>query len=1134
MMFILQGRIAGLIGLIAVLTVPLDGSLATDYFVSKTGDDSQTGLSREKAFATVQKGVDALAAGDTLTIGPGEYLESVQRSGLGTEAHDTVIQAELPGSVVLRGDVAVGPFRKVSGTQFVYETDCDRSVQAINEVDTLTALAEMPNVGELDAAPARWHYDREKKKLYVSSSDWGDAQNHRYTASVIQSDGLYLNSPRRVVINGLVVRGFNNAMPDPWAPSYREMNAGLKVVWGILIFQGQGCVVRNCTAFLNGGGIGVNNGQSPDLKLRGRRTIVEGCTAYGNHSKIDSYFAAGIGIYCSDADEIRDCYVYRNNAFGARFYGAPGEPSKIIRTLAWGNWGNLGDFQLHTGESGARIENSVSLGGFSNIKESIHSITGTQRGYPEDNISLLPESGAPPDLDREFADPANFDFRLQGDSRFRSSGPGGKDRGPYPYEANVFYVGMDGDDLADGLSIRGAWKTLARATKALRPGDTLYLQPGIYAGDLELPEQRAESGIIAIRGRGVKPVVIQGGMRLKGAGGLEFERLNFFGEARMNGGGNIAFRNCGFTSADTGMSASGVKGLSVTHCQFTGFQKAALVLNGCQQVNLSGNLYDNSSGFALQSNGIEGIRYSDYNSYTKTANGWEIAEELLDFTEVQMNHEQHSLAMAPVFTRENDVPVLQNRSDFLAVGPLGKPIGPFRDEKPLERFVLLSGPEVHSVSATTANIKWKTSLPATCTLAWGETPECTETAVFDVNYSANYSLTGLKPGQAYYFKIKSLRVPDDKAAEIEAVATEALGDAISFATLEKNPAPRVYRVDPDGDDRNSGLDRASAWRTIQHAANNVNVGDTVLVAAGKYPERVRLQATGEEGLPITFKAVPGEKVVMDGVETALNSAFVVAGKSHLVFDGFTFLDFNRNNEQGWHPGRAGEFNLYQCRNITVSRCFSDGRSGYTAPFLNAWHVDGLLMKNCVVLGKFVGLSFAYPTANVRIENNVFAGTLITHAVFGRSVSAESVPRIEKNIFTDNMPAKAGRNIPAFNMGEDALVKNNCFYLRSFFPPDKRFARAENTTFQQEESAGLLIDPLFANPRFSGVTTPDPAFKPSWDMGYAIDDSPDRLMDAKLQLNFSDFFATDPELVKRGIGLQPEAFRDFHFQSAGNP
>ena len=37
-----------------------------------------------------------------------------------------------------------------------------------------------------------------------------------------------------------------------------------------------------------------------------------------------------------------------------------------------------------------------------------------------------------------------------------------------------------------------------------------------------------------------------------------------------------------------------------------------------------------------------------------------------------------------------------------------------------------------------------------------------------------------------------------------------------------------------------------------------------------------------------------------------------------------------------------------------------------------------------------------------------------------------------------------------------------------------------------------------------------------------------MLDASLKLDFDSFFTTNPELIKRGIGLQPEAFKDFHF------
>ena len=68
-------------------------------------------------------------------------------------------------------------------------------------------------------------------------------------------------------------------------------------------------------------------------------------------------------------------------------------------------------------------------------------------------------------------------------------------------------------------------------------------------------------------------------------------------------------------------------------------------------------------------------------------------------------------------------------------------------------------------------------------------------------------------------------------------------------------------------DARKGLDtnaggRTAPWRTIQNAADLLAPGDTVLVSAGSYPERVHLTRSGATGRPITYQA--SGKVVMEG------------------------------------------------------------------------------------------------------------------------------------------------------------------------------------------------------------------------------------------------------------------------------
>ena len=64
--------IAVLLGAMIAFLSSVQGA---EHFVSKQGSDANNGTNRAAAFLTIQKSVDALKPGDTLTIGPGEYFE---------------------------------------------------------------------------------------------------------------------------------------------------------------------------------------------------------------------------------------------------------------------------------------------------------------------------------------------------------------------------------------------------------------------------------------------------------------------------------------------------------------------------------------------------------------------------------------------------------------------------------------------------------------------------------------------------------------------------------------------------------------------------------------------------------------------------------------------------------------------------------------------------------------------------------------------------------------------------------------------------------------------------------------------------------------------------------------------------
>ena len=189
-----------LLVMVAAVQTP---SQAAEYFVSTQGDDARDGKTMATAFGTIQKGLDALAPGDTLTIGPGEYRQTARRKGLGDQDHDTLIRAAVPGTVLLRGDVPAPVFTRVKGYHFVHVADFDGDVQAVNEVDSLKILELTTSVEEVEFTPGSSFYDAQARKLYISPSDLQDASQHQYTVSVTPVDGLHLEAAVRVTVEGL-------------------------------------------------------------------------------------------------------------------------------------------------------------------------------------------------------------------------------------------------------------------------------------------------------------------------------------------------------------------------------------------------------------------------------------------------------------------------------------------------------------------------------------------------------------------------------------------------------------------------------------------------------------------------------------------------------------------------------------------------------------------------------------------------------------------------------------------------------------------------------------------------------------------------------------------------------------------
>lgn len=1088
---------------------------AREYFVSTQGDDQNDGSSMTQAFATIQKGVDALSPGDTLTIGPGEYRENVFRENLGNSDVDTTIRAALRGTVVLRGDVPAPQFTPVKGYRFVHAADFDQPAQVVNEVDTLRILEPASSIDVLEFS-AGCFYDTASKKLYIATSDLQPPEQHHYTITLDPEHGLYLRFPTRVIVDGLVATGHNSAVQRPTdnkAPGYRA-------AWGILLAHANQSVIRHCTAYFNGGGIAFDNTPYGP----GGGNLIEYATGFANYTR-HSGEGGNILAFSANNDTIAHSYAYISDMQGVRLYGNVTGPAIARHNLAWGN--ESADIFIKGGqaEKYGLVENSIALGDL-HVRVGSSNILSNRFKYATelwpDSIRFSDESRL--DLQQEFADPDNLDFRLQPQSRFRANDNQTADRGAFPYKPDIYYVSLQGSDQHDGLSTQEPWRTLDHAFSQLKPGDTLYLLPGVHPVSGSVQVAASEANPVSIRGRGTEPVILQGPLTVAGAEHVTFDRLTFTDPVQIVSAHSIALRNCRFLSEATAIHASNVTGLRITQSLFARFTQAAVSLERSSDVFLRGNIYDNAHGPAVITEDTQAILYANYNSYSDAQQAWKAGGQLRSLPET--GQEEASIVLQPQLSDEaHGRAELTNPEAFIGRGPLGRGLGPYHEFR--QRQMRLQGPVVHSTTDTTANIEWWSSVPAHFEVAWGDTPECVNQEKITTERYATLSLTDLEPGKTYYFKVVSAK-PARYADDIITQDLASSSEPMRFTTQSSPPSPKVYHVAMHGDDDHTGLSRQQAWRNVRHAADRANAGDTILIHEGEYHEAVWVRATGTKANPITFKSAPGEKVIFDGNSRAILTAFELINKHHITIDGIYFIHY------GKHRGEDGVISINDSNHVTLSRCFLNGKgAGYPNPFVHSNQADHLLIRNCVVTNAFHGM-LLYGKGKVTVEHCIFVQNMIQAVIFTTSQAD-----FHHNIVLDSKASKVkGVLLSGTRSAADIYnFRDNAFYLRVpdeertpivFYrdaasyrhgSPD-RFSIHGYDQYKNQAGSNLVTNPELVISQ--GKTIADKQGQPVDYIGDWIYSQP---------FDFNDLFTTHPQLKQRNIGLVPEDFRDFHFNQS---
>ncbi len=127
-------------------------------------------------------------------------------------------------------------------------------------------------------------------------------------------------------------------------------------------------------------------------------------------------------------------------------------------------------------------------------------------------------------------------------------------------------------------------------------------------------------------------------------------------------------------------------------------------------------------------------------------------------------------------------------------------------------------------------------------------------------------------------------------ATVSGISLALLSHRRTYAADKETSTPggTIYYVSPTGSDSASGISSAP-WRTLQKAANTLRAGQTAIVSAGNYGERVSITRSGTQAAPITLQVANSATVRLLG--------FDITG-SNWILSGFD-ISTQTNGGQGY-------------------------------------------------------------------------------------------------------------------------------------------------------------------------------------------------------------------------------------------
>ncbi|HEV3204148.1 MAG TPA: right-handed parallel beta-helix repeat-containing protein [Gemmataceae bacterium] len=252
----------------------------------------------------------------------------------------------------------------------------------------------------------------------------------------------------------------------------------------------------------------------------------------------------------------------------------------------------------------------------------------------------------------------------------------------------------------------------------------------------------------------------------------------------------------------------------------------------------------------------------------------------------------------------------------------------------------------------------------------------------------------------------------------------SLATHLRLEVMENRLVLSVYYVAPNGND---GFDGSSQhpWQTLQHAADGVGAGDTVIVRAGAY-RGFDLRNSGDSGAPITFSADPG--VFITSAEAQRNRDGInledFSGAIHdVVIDGF---NINGLPEAGIRAVGV-PYNHASTIWILNNHCDSNGSWGIFTGFVDDLLIQGNETSRSVrEHGIYVSNTSYRPVVRLNVSwGNHSNGIHFNGDLSEGDAGIISGALVERNVIFDN-GAGGGSGINCDGV-QNSIFQNNLLY-----------------------------------------------------------------------------------------------------------